>query len=76
MKGNERMNIKPNDPNWRIYWGQSPLPYGAVAVGTVKRDTGETGALLLLASGRYVQGNARVYRTLDQRAVNAALRKE
>jgi len=56
---------------WRIY--APVLPQGAVALGTVRRSAGDTGALVRLASGVYVQANAGAIRTLDQRAVRAAL---
>lgn len=59
--------------NWQVYWGVMPLPAGAEGLGTVTRETGETGALIRLASGNYVQGNAGGIRTLDQRAVEKAL---
>ncbi len=58
--------------NWTLYWGVMPLPKGAEALGLVKRDTG-TGALIRLANGRYVQGNAGGIRTLPQRDVEEAL---
>lgn len=58
--------------NWKLYWGVMPLPAGAEAFGLVKRDTG-TGALIRLASGNYVQGNAGGIRTLPQREVEKAL---
>jgi len=58
--------------NWQLYWGVMPLPDGAETFGVVKRDSG-TGALIKLASGNYVQGNAGGFRTLDQKAVKDAL---
>ncbi len=58
---------------WRIWWGNAPLPVGAQALGTITRNVGDNGALLLLPSGIYSQGNAGVLRTLDQRKVAAAL---
>lgn len=59
--------------NWRLYWGAASLPIGAQALGTVKRDTLETGALIRLANGNYVQGNAGAIRTLPRREVEQAL---
>ena len=56
---------------WQLYWGAMPLPAGAEALGTVKRDTG-TGALIRLANGNYVQGNAGGIRNLPQREVEQA----
>lgn len=57
---------------WTVYWGAMPLPEGAEAIGLVKRDNG-TGALIKLASGEYVQGNAGGIRTLPQSKVVKAL---
>ena len=59
--------------NWRLYWGYSPLPANAEAIGVVQRDSLETGALIRLSTGIYVQGNATAIRTLDQSEVIAAL---
>jgi len=57
---------------WRIY--TNTLPPGNRALGTITRDGYDTGALvLILATGRYVQSNAGVIRSLDQRKVVAAL---
>ena len=50
-----------------------PLPEGAEALGLVKRENLETGALIRLASGNYVQGNAGGLRTLLQSEVEQAL---
>jgi fructose-1,6-bisphosphatase/inositol monophosphatase family enzyme len=61
--------------NWRLYWGNGPLPASAVSFGLVQRDTLETGALIQLSTGIYVQGNAGATRTLDQREVKAALER-
>lgn len=53
--------------NWKIYWGEMPLPKGAEALGTIKRDGELTaGVLIRLATGVYVQGNAGVVRSLPQ----------
>lgn len=60
--------------NWKLFWGAMPLPVGADAIGTVKRENDLTGgALIRLANGRYVQGNAGGIRTLPQREVEEAL---
>ena len=59
--------------NWKAYWGAMPLPEGAEALGLVTRDTGETGALIRLKIGNYVQGNAGGFRTLNGREVEEAL---
>ncbi len=61
-------------PNWQYYWGSMPLPDGAEALGIVTRDD-QTGALLRLKTGIYVQGNAGVIRTLPQTEVEEALRR-
>jgi len=55
--------------NWRLYWGAMPLPRGARALGVVRRETFDVGALLMTAAGLYVQGNAGVIRGLPQRQV-------
>lgn len=49
------------------------LPAGAEALGLVKRENLETGALIRLASGNYVQGNAGSIRSLPQLEVEQAL---
>lgn len=59
--------------NWKLYWGVMPLPNGAEALGLVKRGIGDTGALIRLANGNYVQGNAGSIRTLPQTEVEQAL---
>ena len=59
--------------NWRNWWGPAPLPQGATAHGTVTRDGYDHGALIEMATGLYVQGNACVIRSLPQRDVHLAL---
>jgi hypothetical protein len=59
--------------NWQLYWGVMPLPEGAKALGLIKRETLETGALIRLASGVYVQGNAGSIRNLPQSDVIDAI---
>lgn len=59
----------------RMYAGPAPLPYKSKIIGTVTRNTGEQGTLLLLNSGIYVQYNAGTIRTLDQRKVKTLLRR-
>lgn len=68
----KKLIYKKND-NWRAYWN-APLPAGAEALGVIKRE-GELagGVLLKLASGVYVQGNARGLRSLDQAEVQRLL---
>lgn len=58
--------------NWKLYWGVMPLPAGAEALGIVSRETG-TGALIRLANGNYVQGNAGGIKSLPQRETEEAL---
>lgn len=58
--------------NWKLYWGVMPLPAGAEAIGIVTRETG-TGALIRLANGNYVQGNAGGIRNLPKGEVEQAL---
>jgi hypothetical protein len=72
---NLSMEININD-NWNLYWGVSPLPTGAKALGIVERKLGERGALILLPTGIYVQGNAGSIRSLNQSAIKVALRKK
>jgi hypothetical protein len=48
----------------RLYWGAMPLPQGAELKGTVARENGETGALLLMPTGRMFQGNAGTLRSV------------
>jgi hypothetical protein len=48
----------------RLYAGCT-LPDGAVLLGTVTRDSGESGALVQLGSGVEVQYNAGVIRSLE-----------
>jgi len=58
---------------WRLYWS-TPLPQGAQALGTVTRNArGAVGALLLLASGVYVQGNAGALRSLPQSQIKSMI---
>lgn len=59
--------------NWQLYWGVMPLPEGAEALAVVRRDVGDSGALIRLANGNYVQGNAGSIRALPQREVTEAL---
>lgn len=57
--------------NWKLYWGVMPLPAGAEAIGIVTNNG--TGALIRLASGNYVQGNAGSIKSLPQREVKEAM---
>lgn len=58
--------------NWKLYWGVMPLPAGAEALGVVSRENG-AGALIRLANGNYVQGNAGGIRNLPKHEVEQAL---
>ena len=52
---------------WRLY--TNAIPKDAEAIGVVSRgELGDTGALLKLSSGSYVQANAGVLRNLDVRS--------
>jgi hypothetical protein len=54
-----------------MYWGPGPIP-GEI-VGMVEGENFRKGALILLKSGVYVQGNAGSIRTLPQRDVKRLL---
>lgn len=56
-----------------LYWGPGPLPAGAEFCGTVTRDETDTGALIRMATGIFVQGNAGAIRSLPQSEVSASL---
>ena len=64
-----RLTIELGD-KWRLY--TKTLPEGSEPLGVVSH-AGETGALVKMATGKYVQINAGVMRSLDGRKVNAAL---
>ena len=49
------------------------LPAGAIAVGIVRKKTGETGALLRFKNRAYVQMNGSAIRPLDRREVLRAM---
>ena len=49
------------------------LPVGATAVGIVRKETGETGALLRFKNGAYAQMNGSAIRPLDRREVLRAM---
>ena len=57
---------------WDTYW-PGPLPEGSTAHGTVTRDGTDTGALIRMATGVYVQGNASALHSLPQDEVAASL---
>ena len=57
--------------NWRLYTNSAPA--GCTMLGTITRGETETGALALTEAGIYNIINARVFRSLDQRKVVAAL---
>jgi hypothetical protein len=57
---------------WRLY--TNTIPANSRAIGTITRDVGDTGALVLIdATGLYVQVNAGCLRTLPQAKVIAGL---
>ena len=49
------------------------VPAGAVAVGIVRKETGETGALLRYPNGTYAQINGSTIRPLSRREVLRAM---
>jgi hypothetical protein len=57
---------------WQAYWGDTPLPQGSTALGTVTISA-ETGALIHLPTGTYVYGLSGTLQDLDQKEVKAAL---
>jgi hypothetical protein len=57
--------------NWRLYTNSAPA--GCTMLGTITRGETETGALAQTEAGIYSMVNARVFRSLDQRKVDAAL---
>ena len=60
------------DGNWRLY--SNTIPANSIAIGTVTRAIGDTGALVKIeATGLYVQVNAGVVRSLNQRKVKSEL---
>lgn len=61
------------DGNWKIYWGNMPLPQGAEPIGVITLDIGDRGALILLANGVYVNGGYGAIRNLDQNKVKKEL---
>ena len=57
---------------WRLY--TNTIPASSRAIGTITRDVGDVGALVLIdATGLYVQVNAGCLRTLQQAKVVAVL---
>jgi hypothetical protein len=56
------------------FYAGAVIPPEAEMIGTVIRCSGQVGALVKLAGGKYVQINAGVIRPLDQKAVEVALR--
>ena len=51
------------------------VPRDAIAVGIVRKETGETGALLRFRSGAYAQMNGNAIRPLDRREVLRAMQE-
>lgn len=64
-----RLSVDPTG-NWRLY--TNTIPAGAQAVGVVSRGA-ESGALLRMPTGCYVQANAGALRSLPQAKVLAAI---
>lgn len=61
------------DPHGHHGLYTTTTPPGSTVLGTITRSAGDTGALVHLRTGTYVQVNAGAVRTLDQRAVRQAL---
>ncbi len=61
-----KFEITKNITTAKLYAGAGPLPARAKLVGTIKRPSGATGALVKLINGNYIQFNAGVTRTLPQ----------
>lgn len=60
------------DGRWGLY--TNTIPTGSLALGTITRDIGDTGALVQIkATGVYVQVNAGVVRTIPQAKIKAAI---
>lgn len=58
--------------NWNLY--TNTIPVNSTPLGTVTRDDYDIGALVRVeATGRYVQVNAGVIRSLDGSAIDAAI---
>lgn len=57
---------------WRLY--SNTIPAGSRALGTVTRETGETGVLIVTGIGIYAQLNDGVLRSLPQGKVVAAIK--
>jgi hypothetical protein len=70
MKTNKK---RINGMTAQMFWGPSNLPKNAKFCGVVQRKTGDSGALIVLQNGIFVQGNAGIIRTLDQRKVSKSL---
>ncbi len=69
---NEGRLIVDTAGHWALY--APALPPGSVALGTVRRENGDEGALVRFErTGQYAQVNAAVVRTLDGRKVAAAM---
>lgn len=67
------LTVDPHGPG-KAYWGPQPIPSGAQLIGVLRADQPyRQGALIKLASGMYVQGNAGCVRTLPQSEVRLAL---
>lgn len=59
--------------NWKLYAGAGWPLRGWQMLGTVKRGSGELGALGLSPAGVYCQINAGAVRSLSQKKIIAAL---
>ena len=63
MKAERMGYVVTNDTTrGQMYWGPGALEHGKI-IGTFKRPKGDEGALILLDTGCFVQGNAQCIRT-------------
>lgn len=69
------MKITGNTGTAKMYWGASPYPAGSECLGVIYRTDTDMGALILMSTGLYVQGNAGSIKTLDQQQVRELLRQ-
>ncbi len=68
--------VVTRSPSWEHFWGELPLPEGAIAIGIVGIvDEGKEGALLQFDTGAYALGLAGSIIVLDTQEVEKALAK-
>ena len=67
-----RVKIEP-DGDWTLFTSRASIPAGAEVLGVVTRGNGDSGALVRIANGGYVQINDGAMIVLDGRKVTSAL---